>query len=195
MKNKLLKLIMIFLFTGFGLNLAWSNGTEKGKKKESVSEISTETKRYLVSIGQRRNFGFKAGFKGINLEHETNSHAIENILNVNKKAFYYTAIYKKMLHHSKVKGFSAFYGIGGHYYYNNNEFEQTELAKKKGMEKEIGYSIFGLDFVAGLSYKLPGLPLKISADLKPGMDLIIRNKSNTRYFYKDLAGLTISYQL
>ena len=189
MKNKILKLIMIFLFTGVSLDLVWANGTEKEKEEETVSEISTETKRYLVSIGQRN-----IGFKGINLEYETSSNAFENILNVNKKAFYYTAIYKKVLHHSKVKGFSAFYGIGGHFYYNNNEFKQTELAKKKGLSNEKGYRILGLDFVAGLSYKLPGLPFKISADLKPGMDLIVKNLSNSRHFYKDMAGLTISYQ-
>jgi len=189
MKNKILILIMLYIFIGVSLNFVWANGTEKENENEAISVISTETKKYLVSIGQRN-----IGFKGINLEYETSSNAFENILNVNKKAFYYTAIYKRVLHHSKVKGFSAFYGIGGHFYYNNNEFEQTELAKKKGLANEKGYRIFGLDFVAGLSYKLPGLPFKISADLKPGMDLIVKNLSNSRHFYKDMAGLTISYQ-
>ena len=68
------------------------------------------------------------------------------------------------------------------------------MAKRKGVAPEKGYTVFGLDFIAGLSYKIPKLPIKVSADLKPNMDLFIKNISNSRHFYKDLAGLTIAYQ-
>jgi len=187
MKNKIYTIIMLLIFIGANTNNAMA--FENKDKEENAIEQSSETKKYLVSLGQRN-----IGYKGISLQYETSNYAIENILNVEKQAFYYTAIYKKVWHHSKVKGLSAFYGIGGHFYYNNNEFEQSEIAKRKGMSKEKGYQTIGLDFIAGLSYKIPKLPVKVSADLKPGMDLFIKNISNSRHFYKDLAGFTIAYQ-
>lgn len=188
MKNKIYTIIMLLIFIGANTNnaMAFENND---KEDVNIVEESSETKKYLISIGQR-NFGTK----GISLEYQTNSYAIENIVNVEKQAFYYTALYKKVWHHSKIKGLNAFYGIGTHFYLNNNDFEQSELAKRKGLSKEKGYQIFGLDFIAGLSYKTPKLPIKVSVDLKPSMDIFIKNESNGRYFYKDLAGITIAYQ-
>ena len=145
-----------------------------------------------VSIGIRNGY-----FGGVTIQCEDERYVIENIILINRKNFNQTVLYKKLINHSKINGLKAFAGIGCHYYHSQENFAGKEMDNNKIRKKPqcIGYDIIGLDFIMGLSYKLPKLPLSISLDIKPAMELFATNLTNACFYYKDNAGLSIRYIL
>tara|TARA_A100001037_G_scaffold79513_1_gene71495 strand:+ start:827 stop:1399 length:573 start_codon:yes stop_codon:yes gene_type:complete len=143
----------------------------------------------IVSIGLRNGFT-----KGVTLQCEDENYILENIVFVNKKNFNQTVIIKKPIRHSSVVGLKTFAGVGLHYYHSRDNFNENPLRGQKEYN-EIGYDIFGLDFIMGIAYKIPKIPMMITLDLKPDLEIFSTNKSNSRFYYEDRAGLTIRYIL
>ena len=145
-----------------------------------------------VSIGIRNGY-----FGGVSIQCEDERFVLENIILVNKKNFNQTVLYKKLINHSHIGGLKAFVGIGCHYYHSNNTFDETVIGENiiRKMPHCVGYDIVGLDFIMGLSYRIPKTPLSFSLDIKPGVELFATNKSNSCFFYEDNAGITIRYTI
>lgn len=158
--------------------------------QEIQENQKTEIKRTKsVSIGLRNGFT-----KGVTLQCEDEKYILENIVFVNKKNFNQTIIIKKPIRHSSVVGLKTFAGVGLHYYHSRDNFNENTLRGEKEYN-EIGYDIVGLDFIMGIAYKIPKIPVMVTLDIKPDLEIFSTNKSNTRFYYEDRAGLTIRYIL
>tara|TARA_A100001037_G_C14964555_1_gene550920 strand:+ start:194 stop:763 length:570 start_codon:yes stop_codon:yes gene_type:complete len=158
--------------------------------QELEENLNTEIKRTKsVSIGLRNGYT-----NGVAIQCEDENYILENIVFVNKKNFNQTIIFKKPIRHSSIVGLKTFVGAGLHYYHSRDNFNENPL--RVGREyNDIGYDIVGLDFIMGIAYDIPKIPLSISLDLKPDLEIFSTNKSNSRFYYEDKAGLTIRYIL
>ena len=158
--------------------------------EHSHEEIIKPSKN--VSIGLRNGY-----WSGVSIQCEDERFVLENIILVNRKNFNQTILYKRLINHSKINGLKAFVGIGCHYYHSQEDFDESTLDynRIRKIPNCIGYDIIGLDFIMGLSYKLPKIPISFSLDIKPGVELFATNLPNACFYYRDNAGITIRYRI
>jgi hypothetical protein len=97
----------------------------------------------------------------------------EVILTPSKGRFIITGLYALQFPMDiDVDGFSYFYGVGGHVGIQGN-----------------AAPIIGVDAIAGIEYDIPGFPLLVSIDAKPGFDVI----SNSIGFVWGQGAVTVRY--
>jgi len=164
----------------------------------SAQEIHETHNEEIINRSKNVSIGIRNGyFSGVSIQCEDERFVLENIILVNKKSFNQTLLYKKLINHSKINGLKAFVGIGCHYYHSNDTFDETLVGDNVIRKRPhcVGYDIFGLDFIMGMSYNIPKIPISVSLDIKPTAELFATNKSNSCFFYEDNAGITIRYTI
>lgn len=111
---------------------------------------------------------------GVTFKHfMATGNAIDFILGIWPNAFGITALYEK---HQQLglKGLKFYYGAGGHftaetgkYYYRTNNDRNRPYVYRYGHRGFGG----GIDGIVGLEYKIRAIPLALSVDLKPFVEI------------------------
>jgi hypothetical protein len=108
--------------------------------------------------------GIRAGLSnGITFKHfiSTND-AVEGILSTRWGGFNITGLYEIHTTAFETDGLYFYYGGGAHLgSYNNTWFNDT-----------VNHTVIGVDGIIGLEYIVKQVPLNVSLDWKPGMNLI-----------------------
>ncbi len=150
-----------------------------------------ENKDIKPSTEYKNAIGIRAGrTSGLTFKHFFNSgNAFEGIIGLWNNAVGITALYEKN-QGTGVSGLKFYYGGGAHvtretgrYYYRRHNGSYDEYTYRYG---ENGWGA-GIDGIVGLDFKFAPIPLAISFDIKPFVEL-----SNYGYIYTGLdAGLGI----
>jgi hypothetical protein len=145
--------------------------TLNAQKKEPVPKTAEPEVRHDYKNG----IGIRAGgTSGITFKHFFNpGHAFEGILGIWPNALGITALYEKNTG-TGIEGLKFYYGGGAHftgetgnYYYRTHRSANREYIYRYGVN---GYGI-GIDGIAGIEYKIGVIPLALSFDLKPYLEL------------------------
>lgn len=116
--------------------------------------------------------GLRAGeTSGLTLKKSiANSSAIEGIIGLRNYGGSVTVLWEKYQPAFNTKGFSWYYGIGGHvgWYHRYRVWYYED--KRDRWYRYYDYDnryVLGIDGIIGLEYKIPGAPIAFSLDLKP----------------------------
>lgn len=122
--------------------------------------------------------GFRLGgiTSGITVKHFlSSSSAIEGIASFGRHAFLITGLYEK--HYPfPADGLNWFFGAGLHVGFFQNDYSYKYFYYKYHGKKVYVYEVddhrssFGGDFILGLDYKIPKVPIDIAIDAKPFFD-------------------------
>src|SRR5688572_7864903 len=139
-------------------------------------KVEAQTKEGVRASSNYKNaIGIRAGrTSGITFKHFFNSgNAFEGIIGFWSNAVGITALYEKNQSVGP-EGMKFYYGAGihvtaetGHYYYRQHNKTDNEYRYRYG---EDGWGA-GIDGIVGLEYKVAPIPLAISVDIKPFVEL------------------------
>lgn len=118
---------------------------------------ATKAQEYGTGIGLRIG-SFQ---NGITIKHYIDDqNAVEGILGIGNGAFVVTGFYQRHADAFDLEGLMWFYGIGAHVggISNNNN-------NSKGL-------MLGADAILGLEWLIPAVPISLTADLHPGLELL-----------------------
>lgn len=156
---------LILLVTCLGSALAYS-GNEP-------NQLALFPKR-MVSTNYSTAFGMRGfGTTGLTIKHFYQRNvAIEGILGFGPDAFSLTILVENHVNAFDEPGLNWYYGIGGHIasetqwgaYYN----------RIRGYERAPGDFGMGVDGIFGMEYKIAEVPIAISVDMKPFVEITTR---------------------
>ena len=123
----------------------------------------------LVSKAQdySTGIGFRGGFSnGLTVKHFINSeNALEGILSTRWHGFNITGLYEIHAQAFDTPGLKWYYGFGGHLGFwdgdNNPWFDDSN-----------NYTVVGVDGIIGLEYSFDEVPINLSLDWKPALNII-----------------------
>lgn len=148
----------------------------------ATAQLATNTSQYKTAIGLRGG-----GTSGITIKHFVSSQAaLDGIVSLWGNGIGLTLLYERHQTAFNVDGLQWYYGAGGHvalnfdrnYRYKNDNFFYHNR------EGNIGV---GVDGIVGIEYKINPLPIAISLDFKPFLEL----NSNGSVFIAADSGLGI----
>jgi hypothetical protein len=162
MKNltsKFAKTIFISVFIFFGLTEANAQGP------------ALNTNNYRTAIGLRAG-----GTSGLTIKHfMTPNHAIEGIIGAWPNAINLTGLFEWHVATPGAPGLKWYYGIGAHatvyrdrYFYYRENPNGNRYRYYRVRENGVG---LGIDGIFGLEYKIKPIPLALSLDLKPYIEI------------------------
>lgn len=120
----------------------------------------------IVSFGNAQSYktgvGLRGGLSGgVTIKHFVSSNtAIEGIVSSRWRGVNLTGLYEIHAQAFDVEGFNWYYGFGGHIGFWDGKYASWGHDDKS-------YSVVGLDGILGLEYKIPDIPISLSADWKP----------------------------
>lgn len=135
----------------------------------------TSTEKPTRKTDYKNAIGIRAGTTaGATFKHFFNpGHAAELILGIWPNAFGFTALYEKH-EPTGIEALRFYYGGGahvtaeaGHYVYRTHRFRDDNYHYRYG---DRGLAI-GVDGIAGIEYKIPVVPLALSLDIKPFVEI------------------------
>ena len=142
----------------------------------SLSKMSY-AENYSTGVGIRLG-GITSG---VTLKHFFgNAGAIEGIASIGRHSFLLTGLFEKHSPFPKAEGLSWFFGGGAHvgffqhdypygyFYYYKDHGNKIYVYDKYGD----AHNSFGLDFILGMEYKFKGVPIAVSIDAKPFVDVV-----------------------
>ncbi|MFP4488595.1 MAG: hypothetical protein ACLFN1_04765 [Bacteroidales bacterium] len=113
----------------------------------------------------RTGVGLRAGFPyGLTVKHFLNeTNALEGILASSWGGFVVTGLYENEHWTGEYPGLNWFWGFGAHigFWDNNNYIDDASVG-----------SVLGADFIVGLEYTFDEIPLNLSLDVMPSVNLI-----------------------
>lgn len=116
---------------------------------------------YSSSIGLRGGSGY-----GVTAKHFIKDGvALEGILNSRWSGFNITGLYEWHTEAFNTSGLYWFYGAGAHIGFWDGD-------NVPWLNDSAAYTIIGLDLIGGIEYKLQELPITISLDWKPAINLV-----------------------
>jgi hypothetical protein len=125
--------------------------------------VSNAQKNYNNALGVRMGY-----WPGITFKHFVSQRgAFEAIVNTRWHGFMFHGLYE--IHHKAFNepGFNFYYGFGGHAgYWRVGRFSHPWYDDRGN------YSAFGLDGILGLEYSFSQIPLNLSVDWKPMLNLV-----------------------
>lgn len=143
----------------------------------AIFAITAQAQPYETGIGLRGGFS-----SGLTVKHFLNeTTAVEGILSTRWRGFNITGLYEVHKSPFAVDGLSWYYGGGGHIGFWDGS--HTSWA-----DDNASYTVIGIDGVLGLEYSFVEVPLCISLDWKPAMNLI-----GYSGFWGDGGALSIRY--
>lgn len=107
--------------------------------------------------------------------------AIEALWRISADGVRFTGLYELHKKMEVVEGVKWYMGGGGHFGIWSDSWKSKYPASEGGFA-------FGIDGVIGLDYKIEGVPVNLSLDWQPSINLI-----GYTYFEGDLVGLAIRY--
>jgi hypothetical protein len=145
-----------------------------------ICQLSTAQNNYKTALGLRAVPG--AGFT---VKHNLNSKAsIEGILGTRWRGVHLTGLYQVNYPVFTEPGFRFYMGAGAHIGFWNGRYNPW------WDEKDESHAVFGIDGQIGLEYTFNEIPLNLSVDWKPAINLV--GSSN---FWGDEFGLSIRYAI
>ncbi|MCF8303758.1 MAG: hypothetical protein K9I94_10830 [Bacteroidales bacterium] len=144
--------------------------------------MSSQAQHYQTAIGLRGGFA-----NGITVKHFVGAQsAFEAIGSFRWDGFLITGLYEKHAPAFDTERLFWFYGGGGHIGFWDNYDADTPWMDPD----EDGYTIIGIDGIVGLEYDIKEIPLTISADWKPAINLVGDNS-----FWADGGAISVRYTL
>lgn len=125
------------------------------------------------TVNAQRNYNTALGIRigptaGISFKQFVSpSGAFEGILSTRWHGFMFTGLYE--VHHKAFDhpGFNFYYGVGGHVgYWNVGRYRHP------WWDSSGEYTVLGVDGILGLEYSFSGIPLNLSVDWKPMLNLV-----------------------
>ncbi|NJK86244.1 MAG: hypothetical protein HC906_09990 [Bacteroidales bacterium] len=134
--------------------------------------------------------GLRAGTTaGITLKKITaQESAIEGILGFCGDCFSITGLYEKNPQILDIKGLNWYYGVGLHVTFYVDRDAEPFFRNKDYDNNELG---LGIDGIVGLEYKIPDIPLAISIDLKPFIE--ITTQSDVFFWFDPGIGIKLAF--
>ncbi len=127
--------------------------------------------------------GIRAGtFNGITAKHFLHDNrAVEGILSFRWEGFNITGLYEVHNDAFEVNGLEWYYGFGAHLGFWNGR-------NVRWADDEGSYMVIGIDGIIGIEYNFAAIPINLSLDWKPVINLI-----GYTGFWGDGAALSIRY--
>lgn len=122
--------------------------------------ITAGAQDYRTAIGLR--VGYPAN--GVTIKHFLNpSNAVEGILATSHGGFVVTALYENEHWTGEYPGLNWFWGFGAHigFWDSNPYIDNVDVS-----------TVLGADFILGLEYTFDEIPLNLSIDLLPSVNLL-----------------------
>ncbi len=142
----------------------------KISKKEPVHTLSDN------GFEDYRNaIGLRAGqTSGVTFKHFfTSNNAMEAILGIWPNAVGLTGLYEKYVPFGDVRGLNWYFGFGGHFSVTTGRLYYVYREGNRYYTYRYNYPGIGIgiDGVAGAEYKIPSVPVAISFDIKPFVEV------------------------
>jgi hypothetical protein len=123
--------------------------------------LSLKAQDYKTSLGLRAGFPY-----GLTIKHFMNeTNAVEGILASNYGGFIATALFENEHWTGKYPGLNWYWGVGAHVGFWN-------AGANKYLKSTYSGSVIGVDGILGLEYTFDEIPLNISLDVLPSVNLI-----------------------
>lgn len=139
-----------------------------------LSTFNSSAQEYATGIGIRLG-GWN---RGITAKHFfSGNSALEGIVALGGKSFMITGLYERYNPFPTAEGLSWYFGGGAHFGFYQEGYDYFYY-KYKGnrymtvLEDGDRKNGFGADFMLGIEYKFPKLPIALSLDTKPFVDFI-----------------------
>lgn len=118
---------------------------------------------YKVGVGVRLNYGY-----GLSIKYNmTQKKSVEGIVYTRWKGINITGLYEIHAPAFKTAGWRWYYGMGGHIgvWRNGSRYNPW-------FDSANSYTVIGADGILGLEYTFKEIPLNLSVDWKPAINLI-----------------------
>lgn len=126
------------------------------------SVASSNAQDYTTGIGVRGGF-----YNGLTIKHFISERAaIEGIISSRWKGFNITGLYEIHQQAFDVAHLNWYYGAGGHIGF----WKGKDVSW--GDNREDDYTVVGIDGILGIEYNFQEIPINISLDWKPTMNII-----------------------
>jgi len=123
----------------------------------------------LASYGQdyRTSLGLRAGLPyGLTVKYFLNKHnALEGVLAARWQGVIVTGLYENEHQTGKYPGLNWFWGLGGHIGFWGAD-------ENPNLEPTYSGSVIGVDAILGIEYTFDEIPLNLSLDILPSVNLI-----------------------
>ncbi len=106
------------------------------------------------------------------------NHALEGIISLWPYGPAFTGLYEIHAKAFSVEGLHWYYGAGGHVRLYRASWYQKNLDWYYPRSRYAGGVGIGLDAILGMSYKIAPIPISISVDFKPTVELATRRSLN-----------------
>jgi len=147
--------------------------------------LSINSSSYTTAIGIR---GF--GTSGLTIKHFTsNSSAYEGIVGFWPNAFSATFLFEQYVNAFGEPGLNWYYGIGGHVATKSN-WAYVDGVMRSYRINDGGFGV-GVDGIFGLEYKIREIPVAVSMDVKPFVE--ITNKGNAYLAMDPGLGIKVTF--
>lgn len=165
MKNKSLLSILLIFVGSFGV---FANGNETSNGTNSTSSfpnsLSVNSTKYNTAVGVRG-----IGTSGITIKHFTGSNkAWEGIIGLWPNTFSATFLVERYVNAFGEPGLNWYYGLGGHVATWSGTVYYDGVRGYRRNDGEVG---LGVDGIFGLEYKIREVPIAISLDVKPFVEV------------------------
>jgi len=142
------------------------------------SVASSNAQDYTTGIGVRGGF-----YNGLTIKHFISERAaIEGIISSRWKGFNITGLYEIHQQAFDVAHLNWYYGAGGHIGF----WKGKDVSW--GDNREDDYTVVGIDGILGIEYNFQEIPINLSLDWKPTMNII-----GYSGFWGDGGALSIRY--
>lgn len=157
-------LISAFLIFGTCAALLATDPIGIIKPAQQSPTLSINSSSYTTAFGVRG-----AGTSGFTIKHFTQKfRAIEGILGFYPHAFSATVLLEKYANAFETAGLNWYYGAGGHIAATNSRYDRNEYW---GYQRDDGDFGLGVDGIVGMEYKIREIPIAISLDIKPFLEV------------------------
>lgn len=155
-----------------------------------ISALTVDAQNSSSSIGLRLG-----GLSGITYKYiDDNLKGFELMLGGKEKGIVFCGLLEKYkpIATNRIAGMYFYFGVGGHSGYTKYKVEYKEMINDKTYyyENEESSPVLGGDFLLGVEYNFETIPLRISLDYKPYIEIF--GKDDFRVDMWDM-GFTLSY--
>lgn len=143
--------------------VAWEVSAQQTRTDDDLNLNYSASSAYQYAVGVRA--GGTSGITG--KVFIGNSTALEGILSAGYHDLGFTALFEKYVSAFGVLGLNWYYGGGGHAKFQSRDFNWIERNNPVDDDR----LALGVDGIVGLEYKIPPIPIAVSLDVKPNMEV------------------------
>lgn len=142
------------------------------KKLVVIAILLNGTLGFAQSGSYKTAIGLRAGeTSGLTIKQFIGGNtALEGIIGIWSHGFSGTLLFEKYAA-TGAEGLNIYYGGGGHVAFETAYHNWYYYKKDRYYEYRHGYMGLGIDGVVGIEYKIPPVPIAISVDLKPFVEV------------------------